>query len=319
MLIVAKIASMANKGMCFALILLIQAMSLAQQKTVPRIQAVPQPHEEISFQRDGTEIARYYFGRDLRRPFLFPIVGPAGVSLTRMGHPHDPESHSHHNSVWISHNSVNGVSFWDDRGKGKIVHQRIEALEDESVLSTNAWVDEVTKKTLLSERRRTSIQLLENSQYFLLIDVQLECQEAVTLGKTPFGLIGVRMAKTIGVADGGGMIRNSGGGVNEAEVLWKAARWVDYSGPISNKAVEGIVLMDHPQNPNHPSVFHVRNDGWMGASVTFDAPRVIEPEKPLRLRYGLYVHAGAPAVEELEKRWKEFAGIKVPEMVLKKK
>jgi len=27
---------------------------------------------------------------------------------------------------------------------------------------------------------------------------------AVTLGKTPFGIIGVRMAKTIGINDGGG-------------------------------------------------------------------------------------------------------------------
>jgi len=217
-----------------------------------------------------------------------------------MGHPHDPESHSHHNSVWISHNSVNGVSFWDDRAKGKIVHQRIEALEDDSILSTNAWIDESSKKTLLTERRRTNIQLLDNSQYFLLIDLQLECKEQVILGKTPFGLIGVRMAKTIGVADGGGTIRNSDGKINESEVLWKPARWVDYSGPITGKSIEGITLMDHPQNPNHPSVFHVRNDGWMGASLTFDGPRAIDPDKPLGLRYGLFIHTAAPPLEELE-------------------
>ena len=101
----------------------------AEAKPVPRIQAVPQSYEQISFQREGVEIARYHFGPALRRPFVFPLIGPAGLSLTRMGHPHDPESHSHHNSVWVSHNSVNGVSFWDDRAKGKIVHQRIEALD----------------------------------------------------------------------------------------------------------------------------------------------------------------------------------------------
>jgi len=236
-----------------------------------------------------------------------------------MGHPHDPESHSHHNSVWISHNSVNGVSFWDDRAKGRIVHQRIEALDDESILSTNLWIDEATKKTLLIERRRTSIQLLEKSEYFLIIDLELSCKEAVTLGKTPFGIVGVRMAKTIGTNDGGGTIRNSEGKVNEAEVLWKAAKWVDYSGPITNKTVEGITLMDHPGNPNHPTVFHVRADGWMGASLTFDGARVIEPEKTLRLRYGLYVHGGAPGAEELEKRWKQFSQIKLAEMEVKKK
>src|SRR3989440_11951173 len=149
------------------LILAWSAALCAESKAVPRIQAVPQPYEQISFQREGVEIARYHFGPGLRRPFVFPVIGPSGLSLTRMGHPHDPESHSHHNSVWISHNSMNGVSFWDDRAKGKIVHQRIEAMEDDSILCTNAWIDESTKKTVLSERRRSSIQLLENSQYFL--------------------------------------------------------------------------------------------------------------------------------------------------------
>src|SRR5437762_3128659 len=148
---------------CFISLLIAPAL-LADPKTVPALQTVPQAYEQTSFQREGVEIARYHFGTALRRPFIFPIMGPSGLSLTRMGHPHDPESHSHHNSVWISHNSVNGVSFWDDRAKGKIVHQRIEALDDGDasafVLSTNAWVDEGTKKTLLSERRRTAIQLL---------------------------------------------------------------------------------------------------------------------------------------------------------------
>src|SRR5436190_174112 len=82
-----------------------------------------------------------------------------------------------------------------------------------------------------------------------------------------------------------GWMRNSEGKVNEKEVLWKPARWVDYSGAIKNGVVEGITLMDHPLNQNHPTVFHVRGDGWMGASLTFDGERVIEVGKTLRLRY----------------------------------
>src|SRR3954469_25964155 len=161
--------------------LLVTSRLCAEPKAIPPLQLVPQPYEQISFQRDGLEIARYHFGSSLRRPFVFPVIGPSGISLTRMGHPHDPESHSHHNSVWISHNSVNGVSFWDDRAKGKIVHQRIENLEDDSILSANAWVDEGSKKTLMSERRRTSLVLLEKGEYFLIIDLELSCKEMVTL------------------------------------------------------------------------------------------------------------------------------------------
>ncbi len=245
------------------------------------------------------------------RPFVYPILGPSGRSLTRMGHPRDPESHSHHNSVWLSHHDVNGTDFWGDNGKGRILHQRIEQIEDGEarafVRASSLWLG-TNQTVLLRERRQTSVQLLPRDEWLLLIDVHLEAASAeVTLGKTPFGLIGVRMAKTIGVNDGGGAIRNSEGGVNEQEVIWKPARWVDYSGPITANAVEGVTLFDHPINPNHPAVFHVRNDGWMGASLTFAEPRVLAPGKPLALRYGLFVHSGMPAAKEIDARWKEFA------------
>jgi hypothetical protein len=250
---------------------------------------------------------------------VFPLTGPSGRSLTRIGHPRDPESHSHHNSVWVSHNSVDGVSFWDDRSKGKIVHQRVEKIEDEggdvaAVVSAANWVNEADGKVLLRERRRTEVRLLDDKEWLLLIDLRLEAPgpRPVTLGKTPFGLLGVRMAKTIGVSDGGGRIRNSEGGVDEKEVLWKRAKWVDYSGPITNDAVEGVTLMDHPSNPNHPTYFHVRNDGWMGASLTYDADRAIEPGRPLVLRYALYVHSGAPSPDRLSARWTDFSKLDRP-------
>jgi hypothetical protein len=116
------------------------------------------------------------------------------------------------------------------------------------------------------------------------------------------------MAKSIGVRDGGGAILNSEGGVNEAGTFRKPARWIDYSGPIAPGVTNGITLMDHPGNPNHPSVFHTRDDGWMGSCLTFDGPRVVTGSAPLRLRYGLYVHAGAAAPATVEGRWKAFAG-----------
>src|SRR6186713_218229 len=78
----------------------------AEPKPVPLMQAIPQAHDQIAFQRDGAEVARYHYGADLKRPFVFPLIGPAGRSVTRIGHPRDPQTHSHHNSVWISHQFV---------------------------------------------------------------------------------------------------------------------------------------------------------------------------------------------------------------------
>jgi hypothetical protein len=239
-----------------------------------------------------------------------------------MGHPRDPQGHSHHNSVWISHEKVNGVSFWGDRGKGKIVHRSIENFEDLGdsswITAVNAWVDEGNKdKVLMLERRRTGVRLLEGDQWMLIIDLQLEApsaNEKVTLGETPFGLIGVRMARTIGLNDGGGEIRNSAGQSGEEAIFRKPAKWVDYSGPIREGVIEGITLMDHPANPGHPSPFHVRADGWMGICLTHTGERVIEPGRPMRLRYGLFVHAAKPAIEDLEKRWVDFSKIELPDL-----
>src|SRR5687767_13749416 len=164
-----------------------------EAKPVPSLQVVPQPYAQASFQRDGGEIARYHFGNDLRRPFVFPVIGPAGRSLTRMGHPRDPVGHSHHNSVWVSHNSVNGLSFWDDRSKGKIVHQRIEQFEDlgdvSCITALNQWIDDSSGKVLLNERRRTAVHLLQGREWLLVIDLQFTCKDDVTFGKTPFGLV----------------------------------------------------------------------------------------------------------------------------------
>jgi hypothetical protein len=295
------------------------AGSLAQlaPKAVPRMQALPLPHHEVSFQRDGVELTRFHFNPQDKRPYLYPINGPSGRSLTRMGHPHDPVTHSHHNSLWLSHRDMNGLNLWEDGGRGQIRCLRVETFQDTddfaSATVLNSWGE--TNKVLLWERRRMTVQSLAANEWMLVLDVRFEAEKApVTLGKTPFGLVAVRMAKSIGVNDGGGMIRNSEGGVNETNVFWKRARWVDYSGAITSNMVEGITFFDHPANPKHPNYFHVRNDGWMGASLTFEEARVVETNKPLQLRYGFYVHSTLTAPNVLEKRWAEFSQTALPEL-----
>lgn len=290
------------------------ANSLAQDvssKNIPALTLVPLPENQVAFLRNEEELARYYFGDSAPRPFVYPIIGPSGRPLTRMGHPHDPHGHRHHRSVWVAHHDVGGLDFWADTGPGRITHDKLESLSDgerEATLIThNQWQAE-DHGVLLDERRSYRVVDLDDGEWLLIVGLELTPHEnEVTLGKTPFGPLGVRMAKSIGVHDGGGTIRNSEGGLNEKEVLWKPARWVDYSGPISAEATEGITLMDHPSNPRHPTVFHVRDDGWMGTSLTYNDALVLKPGDTLRLQYGLYVHRGTPSVELLDAAWDEFA------------
>ena len=55
---------------------------------------------------------------------------------------------------------------------------------------------------------------------------------------------------------------------------------------------EGITYFDHPDNPRYPTFWHVRQDGWMGASFGMQADYKIETANPLTLRYLLHAHSG---------------------------
>ncbi len=321
---------------------------LHDAKPVPDIQVLPQPYEQATFELQGKELTRYHFGPTLRRPFWYPITGPGGRSLTRMNmpfdpgksmtrdkqpadptKPEDPLGHSHQTSVWICHKDVNGFDFWRDSGPiaGQILHQtERDGLEYDEVdgtatlLTRNAWNDP-KGNTLMIDRRMATVFTGVEGSWWLIIDVQFEAPlgKPVTLGKTTFGPLGIRMSKTVSVREGGGRILNSEGALNEQGVFRKPARWVDYSGPVTRDACGGITLMDHPQNPNHPAIFHVRDNGWLGVTLTPDETRVIEPGKPLRLRYALWVHNGVPDSQTVDKQWQSFIGLKVPELKVKHK
>jgi Methane oxygenase PmoA len=284
---------------------------------VPAVQVLPLPHGISSFLYEGKELtANHHVAAD-NRPFWYPLMTSQGVSLVRMGHPHDPVTHSHHNGVWIAHNDVNGIDFWGDSPKirGIIKTVRVDRYEDGDssawMLMTNHWMSVDTSEVQLIETRRSEVVPLRgSSSWLLLIDLEFSAPKGKTsvIGKSFFGPVAVRMAKSIGVHDGGGRILNSAGQINEKEVFRQPAHWCDYSGRIRNQddGFAGITLMNHPSNPTSPTPFHVRDDGWMGASVSADNPVEVTADHPLRLRYALWVHDGLATQAECEAQWQNF-------------
>ncbi|MFT5470311.1 MAG: hypothetical protein ACI8UO_005439 [Verrucomicrobiales bacterium] len=300
------------------LLALITSVAVADPKPIPGQQLLPLPEHQVSFQSDGVEKTRWHFGPEYPRPFFYPFNGPSGTSLTRMGHP-GAQNHDHHRSIWFAHADIEGSNFWAD-GQPAQVRQKMwlayEDGEDEAIMaSLSGWFDGEGNE-LMEQEIVAALIPLENGETALEFQLTMRPsanRESVNLGKTNFGFLAVRMAKTISAYFGGGTISNSEGGIGEPEIFGKSARWMDYSGPVSagegpnrKTVIEGITYFDHPENPRYPTKWHVREDGWMGASFGMDEPFVIKKDEPLVLRYLLHAHGGAYDPEKASTVAEEF-------------
>lgn len=272
-----------------------------------RCQAQPIPDHQVSFRIDGTERIRWHHGSDYPRPFFYPLVGPSGISLTRMGHP-GASNHDHHRSVWFAHNKILGIDFWADTGEARITQRQWLAYEDGEEFAAMGvlldWVDGHDPQPLIEQTLLAAVMPgPREGETLVELDTSFRPKaEELELGMTNFGFMAVRVAKDISAYFGGGSIRDSEGRHQEREIFGESARWVDYSGQIATRRnengseesiVEGVTLFEHPSNAGYPHRWHVREDGWMGPSQCREAPLVIRNDAPLRLRFLLHAHRGA--------------------------
>ena len=284
----------------------------------PRCQIIPESNYEVSIQIDGRERLRWHTGTQYTRPFFYPLIGPSGTSLTRMGHP-GAANHDHHKSVWFAHNKVLGIDFWSENTDARIRQQMWYAYQDgddECLLAANLrWQDGHDPQPLLEQEMIASIFPYENDEFLFEIQSTFTPTAAtLEFQKTNFGFLAVRVAKNISNYFGGGQLTNSEDSRGEENIFGKQARWMDYSGPVPStehkQIFEGITYFDHPSNRNYPNHWHVRQDGWMGASVCMNGPIEITKQQPLTLRFLLHIHAGDVDGTRAEKVAELFAGRK---------
>ncbi len=279
--------------------------------THSRCEALPLPGHQVSFRIDGVERLRWHYDPKYPRPFFYPLIGPSGSSLTRMGHPGAP-NHDHHRSIWFAHNKVLGIDFWSDQTKAFVRQKQwlcYQDGKDECAMAVLlGWYDGHDPKELLEQEVIAGVRPGPDSE--TLVELQSTFKpsgEMLEFGKTNFGFLAVRVAKSISEYFGGGKLTSSEGATGEPAIFGKAAKWMDYSGPVPKGDVEGITYFDHPSNPGHPVKWHVREDGWMGASVCLDGPVTTTRKQPLTLRYLLHAHKGKIDADRAAKVFKEFA------------
>jgi len=286
---------------------------------LPRVQVVPQADDQVSFQVDGQERLRWHFAPRYPRPFFFPIIGPSGRSLTRMGHPAAPD-HDHHRSLWWGHHDIGGVNFWEERGGTQQIRQEAwihyqDGPDEAGIVVRIGWFD-AHKVRLIQQELIAVYRPLEKGEGWLELQTTFTpTMDELPLARTNFGFLGLRIAGSMCAHYGGGRLANSEDAKGEKDIFARAAKWVDYSGPIVGETWEGITWFDHPSNPRHPTSWHVRDDGWMSPAFCLREAYKLEKKQPLRLRYGLHVHSQDVNAKTAATRLKAFADTNAWEVV----
>jgi hypothetical protein len=176
-----------------------------------------------------------------------------------------------------------------------------------------AWL-EPDGSALLTETRRMTFHAHPTLR-IVDVDLDLEALERVEFRDTKEGTFALRMATALeepaknpktGATARTGRLLNTEGAVGEASVWGKRSAWVDYAGRLGDEPV-GIVMMDHPTNPRHPTYWHSRGYGLHAINPfglhdflndkTANGALVIEPGQHVRFRYRVVIHPGLPAAE----------------------
>jgi Family of unknown function (DUF6807) len=290
---------------------------------------ITQEAERIIVEIDGKPFTVFYIGgKDLDRPYLHPLRAASGRIVNRSfpagGLPGETTDHPHHAGLFYGHGDVNGYNYWAIQNvptppsKASANMGRIVLKEVASVRSGKATgsVDVVLTwltpdgKPLLTETRKMTFHAHPELR-IVDFDFDFAALDKVVFRDTKEGTFAMRIAtvleepppkETASAPPRTGKLVNAQGGEGEANVWGKRSEWVDYSGQIDGEQV-GVVMMDHPGNPRHPTYWHSRGYGLhsinpFGVSdflndKTQNGSLTIEPGGHVRFRYRVIVHPGA--------------------------
>jgi hypothetical protein len=257
------------------------------------------------------EFGVYHFEEHAPRPYLWPLLGPGGKRMTR-SYPmevvgHEPQDHPHHRSLWTAFGEVNGTNNWhENEPHGGTRHEQFLHFEEGPVCggftAQNLWTSAEHQPILVEAR---TLRLYNCGPQFRLFDYNISWSAEfgeVTFGDTKeAGVLSMRVASSM---DGsrGGVIENANGDRGEAECWGQKAAWCDYSGVVEGEVL-GIAIIDHPQNPNFPTRWHVRDYGLLAtnpfSTAAFNAggatPFRIGAGESVTFRYRVLLHRGRAA------------------------
>jgi hypothetical protein len=263
----------------------------------------------IFFRWNSRALATYRAHSSQKYPYFYPMAGPvSGVSLlAESGLPYP-----HHRGLWLGCQPLNGGDFWGDTG-----------VETGRIRSTELKLGAVTPNSgVVTDRtewlRKDAPSPLEDSRIFTFhadggklwwmdADITVTAREDVTIRQAKHSFFALRVIPQLTPLYGGALM-NSDGATGAAGTYGKPAHWCGYHGKSAGDTVEGLVVMDHPENPWAPCPWFTRDYGHMSPSpfAFLKQPWTLGKGKSIRLRYRVALHAGTPrqaGLDDLYRKW----------------
>jgi len=284
--------------------------------------------KKLRVEINGKLFTEYNF-QDVPRPFFYPVIGPTGVPISRHWpmkdiNPDEARDHPHHKSLWFTHGEVNGQDFWGEGSRsGKIVHDKFLDVSSGAkvgvIKSANKWVAK-SGEVVCTDTRTHRFYCRDDGQ-IMDFEITVHASEGkVVLGDTKEGSMAIRLTPTMRLKGkvGKGHIVNSEGDA-DGSTWGKRAKWCDYYGPVGGETA-GVAIFDHPDNPKHPTWWHVRDYGLFAANPfgqhDFEKKPAgigditIPAGEGLTFKYRFYFHKGDDKQGRVAEQYREYAAMK---------
>lgn len=302
-------------GMIYLALMKLFFASLALAAACAAQVKLTQASDRIRIEIDGKHFSDYMISASLAKPFLHPLRTASGVQITR-SFPMDlvegeKRDHPHHRGLWFSHGDVNGYDFWANetsqkgvgKGRGEIKVVKVRDLKNGkksgSLSTLQDWIDATGKKLLTESRTMTFYS--DPALRTIDFDITLTAVEESVFGDTKEGVFAIRLIRAL-EEDSSGLMTNANGAENEKNVWGKRSPWVDYAGTLNGEKI-GVLILDHPSNPRHPTYWHSRAYGLFASNIfgvkdfTRDKSATggsltLKPGESARFRFRVIIHPG---------------------------
>ncbi|HZP85051.1 MAG TPA: DUF6807 family protein [Chthonomonadaceae bacterium] len=258
----------------------------------------------------GEQFATYRYD-EAGAPGFSALLAAGGRAIT------PPEEETDGPALCLAHGSVNGVAFpaapvsteaAQNVPTGRIVTTEMVARRGAYSVGfrqTCAWIGP-EGMPMLTDVRTARIAPGPGDGRILDLALQLRAPEdrPVTLGRTETALLLLRLATPL-CPSGGGQLRNSVGDYGPAQMHGRSAAWCAGVGVVRGETI-GFALLDHPDNPWHPSPWLVLENGTLSPSPFAWRTQELPPGGALSLRYRLHVYSGYVEAGWADARLAEF-------------